>query len=81
MEVFMRRELCRIDENTHHHTVGVFRRDLHKAQMAFMQRAHRRHKRNALAPFFPAVNNVAKALCVADGQQRAIMRTKRLVHI
>jgi hypothetical protein len=45
----MRRELGRIDENRHHHALGMFRCKLDQRDMAGMQGAHCGHERDTLA--------------------------------
>jgi hypothetical protein len=48
-QIFMRRELRRIDENGDDRFVGVLLGVLNECEMSGMQRSHRRNQRNGLA--------------------------------
>ena len=49
MKVFARSELRRIDEHRDDRHVAFGPRAIHQAEMAFVQRAHRRHQADRLA--------------------------------
>ena len=53
-EILARRELRRVDEDRHHHSIRAPACQPHQGEMARVQRAHGRRQRNRLAPGAPA---------------------------
>jgi hypothetical protein len=71
-EILLRAELRRIDEDARHRNVAAIERALHQADMAFMQRAHRRHQPDGAARLPEAGDGTAQVRHRADDEKARV---------